>query len=110
MRKLSAAARTWWQSLVSDPHSFSKPTFLLGLNGWSVTNILPDGAHERTPGHVELLPNGAAGFSKVGDSMCFSINVSGLCVLCNGRLCGCLTITGWGLTHPVAIATAVAFL
>lgn len=73
--KLSAAARSWWQSLLAEPHSFEKPTFLLGLNGWSVTNILPDGAHERTPGRIELLPNGAAGFSKVGDSMCFSLNV-----------------------------------
>lgn len=75
-KKLSDAARAWWQSLLKDQHSFSKPAFQLGLNGWSVTNILPDGAHERTPGRVELLPNGAAGFSTVGDSMCFSINVS----------------------------------
>lgn len=74
--KLSAAARSWWQSLLAEPHSFEKPTFQLGLNGWSVTNILPDGAHERTPGRIELLPNGAAGFSRVGDSMCFSLNVS----------------------------------
>lgn len=74
--KMSAAARTWWQSLLAEPHSFEKPTFMLGLNGWSVTNILPDGAHERTPGRIELLPNGAAGFSRVGDSMCFSLNVS----------------------------------
>jgi hypothetical protein len=74
--KMSAAVRTWWQSLLAEPHSFEKPTFMLGLNGWSVTNILPDGAHERTPGRIELLPNGAAGFSRVGDSMCFSLNVS----------------------------------
>lgn len=75
-KQLAAAARSWWQSLLAEPHSFEKPTFQLGLNGWSVTNILPDGAHERTPGRVELLPNGAAGFSRVGDSMCFSLNVS----------------------------------
>lgn len=75
-RKLSAAARTWWQSLLAERHSFHKPTFQLGLNGWSVTNILPDGAHERTPGRIELLQNGAAGFSQIGDSMCFSVNVS----------------------------------
>lgn len=75
-RTVSAAVRAWWSSLVADGHSFSKPTFQLGLNGWSVTNILPDGAHERTAGRIELLPNGAAGFSKVSDSMCFSVNVS----------------------------------
>lgn len=76
VRKLSGAARAWWKSLLADKHSFSKPTFQLGLNGWSVTNILPDGAHERTAGRIELLPNGAAGFSQAGDTMCFSINVS----------------------------------
>jgi hypothetical protein len=74
--KLSAAARGWWKSVVADQHSFEKPAFQLGLNGWSVTNILPDGAHERTPGRIELLPNGAAGFSHVGDSMCFKLDVS----------------------------------
>jgi hypothetical protein len=74
--KLSAAARDWWKSVVADHHSFEKPAFQLGLNGWSVTNILPDGAHERTPGRIELLPNGAAGFSQVGDSMCFKLDVS----------------------------------
>lgn len=87
--KLSGAARQWWASVVSGGHSFEKPTFQLGLNGWSVTNILPDGAHERTPGRIELLPNGAAGFSQVGDSMCFKLDVSsGLaalwwCVCCS---------------------------
>jgi hypothetical protein len=73
--KVEAAARTWWASLLAEPHSFSKPTFQLGMPGWAVTNVLPDGAHERTPGRVELLPNGAAGFSRVGDSMCFAVNV-----------------------------------
>lgn len=74
--KLSGAAREWWKSVVAGGHSFEKPTFQLGLNGWSVTNILPDGAHERTSGRIELLPNGAAGFSQVGDSMCFKLDVS----------------------------------
>lgn len=75
--KLSGAARDWWKSVVAGQHSFEKPAFQLGLNGWSVTNILPDGAHERTPGRIELLPNGAAGFTQVGDSMCFKLDVSG---------------------------------
>lgn len=74
--KLSKAARTYFNSLVADGHSFSKPTFYLGLGDWSVTNILPDGAHARTPGRVELLPNGASGFSKIGDYICFALDVS----------------------------------
>lgn len=73
--QLSGVARQHFNALVSDNHSFNKPTFFLGLDGWSVTNILPDGAHERTPGRVELLPSGAAGFRQVGDSMCFAIKV-----------------------------------
>lgn len=75
--RLSTVARNYFQSLVMDAHSFQKPTFQLGLGNWAVTNILPDGAHERTLGRVQLLPNGAAGFSRVGDRACFDINVSG---------------------------------
>lgn len=74
--KLSAAAREWFNDLVAAPHSFQKPTFYLGFDGWNVTNVLPDGAHERTAGRVRLLPNGATGFSQAGDSMCFAVDVS----------------------------------
>lgn len=86
-RMMEGAARQWWQSLLAEPHSFNKPTFQLGFNGWSVTNILPDGAHERTPGRVELLPNGAAGFSRIGDSMCFGVKVSCCPAWCQGVVC-----------------------
>lgn len=75
VRRMEGAVREWWASLLAEPHSFNKPTFQLGLGSWSVTNILPDGAHERTPGRIELLPNGAAGFSRVGDTMCFAVKV-----------------------------------
>jgi hypothetical protein len=81
-RELSGVARQHFQALAGDDHSFAKPTFFLGLDGWLVTNILPDGAHERTPGRVELLPNGASGFSKVGDSMCFKTKASLACIEC----------------------------
>jgi hypothetical protein len=74
--QMSRLAREYFKSLVADAHSFEKPTFFLGLDGWSVTNVLPDGAHARTPGRVELLPNGLSGFSKVGDSACFALEVS----------------------------------
>jgi hypothetical protein len=68
-------AKNYFTSLVNDVHSFQKPAFQLGLDRWAVTNILPDGAHERTPGRIQLLPNGAAGFSNVGDNMCFAANI-----------------------------------
>lgn len=70
------AAEKWWQSVVAEPHSLEKPTFYLGLGNASVTNVLAAGAHERTPGNITLLPNGAVGFSSPGDRMCFKVKVS----------------------------------
>ncbi|KAF6255530.1 hypothetical protein COO60DRAFT_203781 [Scenedesmus sp. NREL 46B-D3] len=76
MRVLMAgAARQWWADLLAEPHSFQKPTFYFGFEGWNVTNVLPDAAHDRTPGRVRLLPNGATGFEQEGDYMCFATEV-----------------------------------
>ncbi|WIA17400.1 hypothetical protein OEZ85_014256 [Tetradesmus obliquus] len=72
---MSNAARAWWQSLVADSSSFTKPTYYLGMGKWRVTNMLADGAHERTPGNITLLANGAAGFRAPGDRMCFKSKV-----------------------------------
>ncbi|WIA16297.1 hypothetical protein OEZ85_012998 [Tetradesmus obliquus] len=72
---MAGAARRWWADLVAEPHSFQKPTFFLGFEGWNVTNVLPDAAHDRTQDRVRLLPNGATGFSEVGDYMCFGTEV-----------------------------------
>jgi hypothetical protein len=90
---MSRLAREYFKSLVADDHSFEKPTFYLGLDNWSVTNVLPDGAHARTPGRIELLPNGLSGFSKVGDMACFALDVStreaaSSCVKIRVRLAG----------------------
>ncbi|WIA34881.1 hypothetical protein OEZ86_013171 [Tetradesmus obliquus] len=74
-KRMSKAAEDWWASVVSDPHSFSKPTFFLGMGSWTVTNLLAAGAHERTPKRVTLLLDGASGFSEPGDSMCWKIKV-----------------------------------
>jgi hypothetical protein len=73
---MSDAARKWWSDLVAEPHSFQKPTFYLGFEGWNVTNVMPDAAYDRTPGRVRLLPNGATGFQQEGDYMCFATEVS----------------------------------
>lgn len=73
--RMGAAARKWWASIVAEPHSLQKPTFFLGFQGWTVTNLLPDGAHERTKGRVRLLPSGATGFEQPGDRMCFGTEV-----------------------------------
>jgi hypothetical protein len=73
---IAAAARSWWKTVVSSPSSFTKPTYYLGLGSWSMTNMLADGAHQRTPGAIRLLVNGAKGFYKQGDKMCFAVKVS----------------------------------
>jgi hypothetical protein len=61
--------------VLREPHSFSKPTFYLGLANWTVTNVVGAGAHDRTPGRVRLLLMGAAGFERTGDYMCFKLQV-----------------------------------
>jgi hypothetical protein len=75
-KAIAAAARTWWQTVVASPSSFTKPTYYMGMGNWSMTNMLADGAHERTPGAIRLLVNGAKGFYKQGDKMCFGVKVS----------------------------------
>jgi hypothetical protein len=74
-KALAAAARSWWQTVVASPSSFTKPTYYLGMGNWTMTNMLADGAHERTPGAIRLLVNGAKGFYKQGDKMCFGVKV-----------------------------------
>lgn len=74
-KKLSAAARSWWQSIVAEPHSFNKPTFYVGLGGSLVSNVLAAGAHERTPGNITLLAMGATGFRSPGDRACYKVQV-----------------------------------
>lgn len=59
-----------------DPHSFLKPTFYLGLGDWTVSNLETMGAHDRTPGHITLMSNGAVGFQTPGDRMCLKVQVS----------------------------------
>uniref|UniRef100_A0A383VJP5 Sulfatase N-terminal domain-containing protein n=1 Tax=Tetradesmus obliquus TaxID=3088 RepID=A0A383VJP5_TETOB len=73
--KLSDAARSWWKSMLAEPHSFNKPTFYLGLGSSLASNVLAAGAHERTPGNVTLLAMGASGFSSPGDRMCYKVQV-----------------------------------
>jgi hypothetical protein len=74
-QKLSDAARTWWHSVVAEPHSFNKPTFYLGRGNSIASNVLAAGAHERTPGNVTLLAMGATGFKSPGDRACYKVQV-----------------------------------
>jgi hypothetical protein len=73
---MAAAARSWWRSVVSEPHSFKKAALFVGMTDSSVSNIMAMYAHERTPGNVTLLERGAVGFSSPGDRMCWDVTVS----------------------------------
>lgn len=73
---MKGAARSWWRSVMSEPHSFQKAALFVGLGNQSVSNIMAMYAHERTPGSVTLLERGATGFVHPGDRMCWSVKVS----------------------------------
>jgi hypothetical protein len=72
---MAAAARSWWRSVVSEPHSFEKASLFVGLGNESFSNIMAMYAHDRTPGNVTLLERGATGFNSPGDRMCWSVTV-----------------------------------
>ena len=71
----AAAAERWWRGLITEIHSFQKPVFLLKFRGFTDTNVIIDGAFDRTPGRVVLQPRGASGFSRVGDYVAFRVLV-----------------------------------
>ena len=75
LSKAKSAAKAWWEGLVAEPRSFQKPTFYLGLNGQTETNVIVDGAFERTPGRVTLQSSGATGFSRWGDHVRFKVKI-----------------------------------
>lgn len=73
---LSEAARSWWQSVVAEPHSFIKAPSYLGLPGQQVTNMLTTGVKERTPGTIMVVQNGVTGFGRAGDRICINVKVN----------------------------------
>lgn len=73
--RLEAAAASWFADMLASPHAFERPTFFLGLAGRPVANIVGDGAIARTPGRVQVLPVGVAGFVQPGDSAWYRIKV-----------------------------------
>ena len=44
---------------------------MFNFRGQTETNVIVDGAFDRTPGRVVLQPQGASGFSRVGDYVAF---------------------------------------
>jgi hypothetical protein len=77
--EFAAAARAWWADVAASPHSFTKPKFQVGLQSWTVTNVLAQGAHELSvgsAGNIRMLPNALAGFVDPGDAAWWGLKVS----------------------------------
>lgn len=72
---MEAAATAWFASMLQSKHSFERPTFFLGLGGQPAANIEGGAAMERTPGTVQVLPMGVAGFVQPGDFAAYRIKV-----------------------------------
>jgi hypothetical protein len=67
-------AQKWWDSVVAEPHSFTKQTFQLGLGGWNASNVEASGAFEISRGKVLITK--PANFTQIGGRICIKINVS----------------------------------
>jgi hypothetical protein len=74
-QRLSSAAKSWFESVVASPHSFERPLFFIGKPGRGSSAVLGNGAAERTPGRVSVLPTGLVGFSRPGDSASWRVHV-----------------------------------
>ena len=100
--QLSGIARTWWASMTASPHAMRKPTLKVGVHTYRglvglVSPLPANAAHERTPGRVKLLSNGAKGFQEPGDRLCHSLEVCSYCALpfatclaCYEETCSCV--------------------
>jgi hypothetical protein len=75
-------AAAWWQSVLDEAHSFSKPVYQLGLQGVEVSNVEASGAISLAGSSVPVLgPMLNMAAAKVGDGFCCRVKVSNLCTL-----------------------------
>jgi hypothetical protein len=81
---MEKSAEAFWNAMLASSHSFEKATFYIGLHGRPGVNIVADGAVERTPARVEVLPMGLSGFVRKGDSASYRIKVG---LVMKGRRC-----------------------
>jgi hypothetical protein len=78
--RFSEAAEAWWNSVVAEPHSFTKPVYLLGLPGFAIPADEP--SNVEASGIVSLRRGGSmvlsstVNFTSVGDFGCWKIRVS----------------------------------
>lgn len=79
LRFLEQSAEAYFAAMLASSHSFEKALFYIGLHGRPGTNIVADGAIERTPARVKVLPMGLSGFLRKGDSASYRIKVGLQC-------------------------------
>jgi hypothetical protein len=87
-------ARSWWASVLAEPHSFTKPVFQIGLGGWKASNVEASGAIEMSRGDVWLAS--LAEFSSTG-RVCWKVNVRGEAPA--SSIAGCLLFQSCQLLH-----------
>jgi hypothetical protein len=75
---MEQSAEAFFKAMVASSHSFEKAVFYIGLYGRPGVNIVADGAIERTPARVFVLPMGLSGFVRKGDSASYRIQVKRL--------------------------------
>jgi hypothetical protein len=94
---MEQSAEAFFKAMVASSHSFKKAVFYIGLYGRPGVNIVADGAIERTPARVFVLPMGLSGFVRKGDSASYRIQVRRLResvgAACNRRRAGGMRIT-----------------
>jgi hypothetical protein len=78
--RFNAAAEAWWNSVVAEPHSFTKLVYVLGLPGFArpanePTNVEASGIIQLRRGGSMVL-NSIVNYTSVGDFGCWKIRVS----------------------------------
>jgi cellulase/cellobiase CelA1 len=75
----SKAAEAWWNSMVAEPHSLTKPVYLLRLGGAAAaenhpSNVEASGIAQMRRGSMAL--DSVVNYTAVGDYGCWKIRVS----------------------------------
>jgi hypothetical protein len=72
--RFSAEAEDWWNSVVAEPHSFTKPVYQLGFEGLEASNVQAQGAVQISRGSVTV--DSRANYTRFGDNVCMKAQVS----------------------------------
>jgi hypothetical protein len=73
---LNRKAKSWWRSVIAEPHSFTKLVYRLGYKGQAASNVETAGAVQVTRGNV-FIKGSAVNFTTAGDKVCCQVQVGG---------------------------------